>query len=84
LTAKVSHLLDLQPCRPLPGTLSSDNGARFPSQTAYFGGPMILARRKFLRLGAGAVAGSTAEFAKLIATDAEKWMKVIRAANIEV
>jgi hypothetical protein len=45
---------------------------------------MILARRKFLRLGAGAVAGSTAEFAKLIATDAEKWMKVIRAANIEV
>jgi hypothetical protein len=45
---------------------------------------MILARRKFLHLAAGGVAGSATEFAKLIATDTEKWMKVIRAANIEV
>jgi tripartite-type tricarboxylate transporter receptor subunit TctC len=35
-------------------------------------------------LGAVALPGSTAEFAKLIAADAEKWVKVIRTANIKL
>jgi tripartite-type tricarboxylate transporter receptor subunit TctC len=35
-------------------------------------------------LGSVAAPGSTAEFAKLIAADTEKWTKVIRAANIEL
>jgi tripartite-type tricarboxylate transporter receptor subunit TctC len=35
-------------------------------------------------LGATALAGSPADFGKFIATEAEKWSKVIRAANIKV
>src|SRR5262249_5551842 len=35
-------------------------------------------------LGATALAGSPADFGKFIATEAEKWSKVIRAANIRV
>ena len=35
-------------------------------------------------LGAAPLAGSPADFAKFIATEAEKWSKVIRAANIKV
>jgi tripartite-type tricarboxylate transporter receptor subunit TctC len=35
-------------------------------------------------LGAVVFPGSTAEFAKLIAADAAKWVKVIRAANIKL
>jgi tripartite-type tricarboxylate transporter receptor subunit TctC len=35
-------------------------------------------------LGAVALPGSTAEFAKLIVADAEKWLKVIRTANIKL
>ncbi|HEY3641339.1 MAG TPA: hypothetical protein VGL31_09600 [Xanthobacteraceae bacterium] len=34
-------------------------------------------------LGATALAGSPAEFGKLIAGETEKWGKVIRAANIK-
>ena len=34
-------------------------------------------------LGATPLAGSAADFGKLIASDTEKWGKVIRAANIE-
>jgi tripartite-type tricarboxylate transporter receptor subunit TctC len=35
-------------------------------------------------LGGIAIAGSPAEFGKLIADETEKWGKVIRAANIKV
>jgi tripartite-type tricarboxylate transporter receptor subunit TctC len=35
-------------------------------------------------LGAVALPGSTADFAKLIVADAEKWLKVIRTANIKL
>jgi len=35
-------------------------------------------------LGAVVLPGSSADFAKLIATDTEKWVKVIRVANIKV
>jgi tripartite-type tricarboxylate transporter receptor subunit TctC len=35
-------------------------------------------------LGAVTLQGSTAEFVKFIATDAEKWVKVIRTANIRL
>jgi hypothetical protein len=35
-------------------------------------------------LGAAALAGSPADFGKFIAAEAEKWSKVIRAANIKV
>jgi tripartite-type tricarboxylate transporter receptor subunit TctC len=35
-------------------------------------------------LGAVVLSGSSAEFAKLIAADTEKWVKVIRAANIKL
>jgi hypothetical protein len=34
-------------------------------------------------LGGTALAGSHADFGKLIADDTEKWRKVIRAANIK-
>jgi hypothetical protein len=34
-------------------------------------------------LGGTVLAGSPADFAKLIAADTEKWSKVIRAANIK-
>ena len=35
-------------------------------------------------LGAAPLAGSPADFARFIAAEAEKWSKVIRAANIRV
>jgi hypothetical protein len=41
---------------------------------------MIKAR--FGDLGAAVLRGSPADFGKLIASDTEKWAKVIRAANI--
>ena len=44
--------------------------------------PTIKAR--FADLGAVVHPGSTTEFAKLIAAEAEKWVKVIRAANIKL
>jgi tripartite-type tricarboxylate transporter receptor subunit TctC len=43
--------------------------------------PKIKAR--FVDMGGAAVAGSPAEFGKLIADETEKWAKVIRAANIK-
>ena len=43
--------------------------------------PKIKAR--FADLGTTALAGSPANFGKLIAEEAEKWAKVIRAANIK-
>jgi tripartite-type tricarboxylate transporter receptor subunit TctC len=44
--------------------------------------PMMKSR--ITDLGALVFPGSTTEFTKLIAADTEKWMKVIRAANIKV
>jgi tripartite-type tricarboxylate transporter receptor subunit TctC len=35
-------------------------------------------------LGAAPLAGSPADFGRFVATEAEKWSKVIRAANIKV
>src|SRR6266404_1824813 len=35
-------------------------------------------------LGAAALAGSAADFGKFIASEAEKWSKVIRTADIQV
>jgi tripartite-type tricarboxylate transporter receptor subunit TctC len=49
---------------------------------AALGDPTIKAR--FADLGAVVLPGSTAEFAKLIAADAQKWVQVIRAANIKL
>jgi tripartite-type tricarboxylate transporter receptor subunit TctC len=49
---------------------------------AALGDPGIKAR--FADLGAVVIPGSTAEFAKLIATDGEKWLRVIQAANIKL
>ena len=40
-------------------------------------------RARLADLGAGALAGSPADFGKLISEEAEKWGKVIRAANIK-
>jgi tripartite-type tricarboxylate transporter receptor subunit TctC len=48
---------------------------------AGLGDPKIKAR--LAELGSSAVAGSPAEFGKLIADETEKWGKVIRAANIK-
>ena len=42
--------------------------------------PRMTAR--FCDLGGIAMAGSPAEFGKLIADETEKWAKVIRAANV--
>jgi len=44
--------------------------------------PDIVAR--FADLGVAPLAGSPADFGKFIAAEAEKWTKVIRAANIKV
>jgi tripartite-type tricarboxylate transporter receptor subunit TctC len=41
-------------------------------------------KARFADLGAVVLPGSIAEFAKLIAAEAEKWVKVIRAANIKL
>ena len=43
--------------------------------------PKLVAR--LADLGAAAIAGSPSDFGKLIADEAEKWGKVIRAANIK-
>ena len=43
--------------------------------------PKIKAR--LVELGGTVLAGSPTEFGKLITEDTEKWMKVIRAANIK-
>jgi hypothetical protein len=40
-------------------------------------------KTRFSELGDAVFATSTAEFAKLIAEDTEKWGKVIRAASIK-
>jgi tripartite-type tricarboxylate transporter receptor subunit TctC len=48
---------------------------------AALGDPKILARLS--ELGASPIAGSPADFGKLIADETEKWGKVIRAANIK-
>lgn len=40
-------------------------------------------KAKIADLGAEVLSGSSAEFAKLIAADTEKWVKVIRTANIK-
>jgi tripartite-type tricarboxylate transporter receptor subunit TctC len=42
------------------------------------------AKARIVELGGEAVTGTPAEFARLIATDAEKWRMVIRAANIKM
>ena len=41
-------------------------------------------RARIVELGGEAFTGSPAEFAKLIEADAEKWRRVIRAANIKL
>jgi tripartite-type tricarboxylate transporter receptor subunit TctC len=40
-------------------------------------------KARFADLGAAVLAGSPADFGKLIADETEKWGKVIRAANIK-
>jgi tripartite-type tricarboxylate transporter receptor subunit TctC len=42
------------------------------------------AKARIVELGGEAVTGTPAEFARLIATDAEKWRMVIRVANIKM
>ena len=41
-------------------------------------------KARFADLGSTAIAGSSADFGKLIADETEKWGKVIRALNIKV
>jgi tripartite-type tricarboxylate transporter receptor subunit TctC len=41
-------------------------------------------KARFADLGASSLAGSPADFGRFIAAEAEKWGKVIRAANIKV
>ena len=40
-------------------------------------------KARFVGLGGTAIAGSPADFGKLIADETEKWGKVVRAANIK-
>jgi hypothetical protein len=40
-------------------------------------------KARFADLGGTVIAGSPADFGKLIAEETEKWGKVIRAANIK-
>jgi tripartite-type tricarboxylate transporter receptor subunit TctC len=53
-----------------------------PEINAALANPRMKAR--ITDLGAVALPGSTADFAKLIVADAEKWLKVIRTANIKL
>ena len=46
--------------------------------------PTPRSRRGIADLGSIVLAGSPADFGKLIADETEKWAKVIRAANIKV
>ena len=41
------------------------------------------AKARIAELGGEPLTGSAAEFGRILATDAEKWAKVIRAANIK-
>jgi hypothetical protein len=41
-------------------------------------------KARFVEVGCEPIAGSPAEFAQLIEADAEKWRRVIRAANIKL
>ena len=41
-------------------------------------------KARFADLGATTLVGSSADFAKLIGDETEKWGKVIRAANIKI
>jgi tripartite-type tricarboxylate transporter receptor subunit TctC len=41
-------------------------------------------RARFADLGAATIAGSPIEFGELIASETEKWAKVIRTAKIKV
>jgi tripartite-type tricarboxylate transporter receptor subunit TctC len=52
-----------------------------PFPNAILADPKVKAR--FADLGATLLAGSPADFGKLIADETEKWGKVIRAANIK-
>ena len=45
--------------------------------------PIPRSRRSFAELGGTVLAGSPADFGKLIADETEKWGKVVRAANIK-
>ena len=40
-------------------------------------------QKRFADIGGEALAGSPADFGKLIAAETEKWGKVVRAANIK-
>jgi tripartite-type tricarboxylate transporter receptor subunit TctC len=40
-------------------------------------------KKRLIELGGTLLAGSPADFGKLLADDTEKWSKVIRAANIK-
>jgi tripartite-type tricarboxylate transporter receptor subunit TctC len=45
--------------------------------------PTTKIKARLANMGATPIAGSSADFAKLIADETEKWGKVIRAANIK-
>jgi tripartite-type tricarboxylate transporter receptor subunit TctC len=60
-----------------PGIVEKLNGAI----TASLAEPRTAAR--LAELGASPIAGSSAEFSALIASETEKWAKVIRTANIK-
>ena len=40
-------------------------------------------KARFAELGSETITGSPTDFAQLIETDAEKWRRVIRSANIK-
>ena len=45
--------------------------------------PIPRCKTRLADLGGTVLAGSPADFGKLVADDTEKWAKVIRAANIK-
>ena len=69
-----------QPRHPAPGERSGHRPYHRHSHRR-FAARKIKAR--LVDLGGTALAGSPADFGKLIADDTEKWGKVIRAANIK-
>jgi tripartite-type tricarboxylate transporter receptor subunit TctC len=62
--------------RPRSSTSSTTRSMRFSA--------MPKVKERLANLGGTALAGSPADYAKLLAETTEKWAKVIRAANIKV
>ena len=70
-------------CRATPLRVPGYEASAFFGVGAPRNTPSEILKARFADLGGAALAGSPADFGKLIAEEAEKWGKVIRAAHIK-